>query len=596
MYPLETRELAVEAVAAGFSLTEAAELAGCSRTAVVNWAKAAGVAPPPRKKAVYLPFDRKMELVARLEAGERAADLAAEAGVTAAAVSGWRRRLREEGALSLMTDSDIAARAPEPREAPSELEELRARCEELELRNAVLEGTIDILKKDPGADLSALTAAERAALADRLRGRFGLRAALAALSLPRSTFYDRLAAASAPDPYAALRPLVRAAFEASGGAYGYRRVRAELARGAGAPQRARGAAGLDPARPVAVSEKVVRRIMAEEGLRARAPRAARYSSYAGEEGRAAAPNLLLVDAGRDLHDFSAAAPGEVLVTDITEFRLPDDPRKVYLSPAVDLFDGDVAAFSVGTSPSKALVAEMLAGAVAAAGGGFTLHSDRGWHYRTPDWVRACGEAGVERSMSRKGHSPDNAACEGFFGRLKVEFFHGRDWRGVSAERFAAELAEWIRWYREGRLKAFDEGGRKVYDTIAGRRSVSATAKSAERATLSRRRRPRFPAGGATALWPPALPRAAAQGALDRGVVEVRGPDLNLQRRGALGVPGRDRPARDLPSAELREPDRHGDVLCAERGQPPRGVGGPHDCPLSGSPSPSAASASRSFMR
>lgn len=123
MYPLETRELAVEAVAAGFSLTEAAELAGCSRTAVVNWAKAAGVAPPPRKKAVYLPFDRKMELVARLEAGERAADLAAEAGVTAAAVSGWRRRLREEGALSLMTDSDIAARAPEPREAPSELEE-----------------------------------------------------------------------------------------------------------------------------------------------------------------------------------------------------------------------------------------------------------------------------------------------------------------------------------------------------------------------------------------------------------------------------------------------------------------------------------------
>ncbi len=412
MYPLETRELAVEAVAAGFSLTEAAELAGCSRTAVVNWAKAAGVAPPPRKKAVYLPFDRKMELVARLEAGERAADLAAEAGVTAAAVSGWRRRLREEGALSLMTDSDIAARAPEPREAPSELEELRARCEELELRNAVLEGTIDILKKDPGADLSALTAAERAALADRLRGRFGLRAALAALSLPRSTFYDRL---------------------------------------------------------VAVSEKVVRRIMAEEGLRARAPRAARYSSYAGEEGRAAAPNLLLVDAGRDLHDFSAAAPGEVLVTDITEFRLPDDPRKVYLSPAVDLFDGDVAAFSVGTSPSKALVAEMLAGAVAAAGGGFTLHSDRGWHYRTPDWVRACGEAGVERSMSRKGHSPDNAACEGFFGRLKVEFFHGRDWRGVSAERFAAELAEWIRWYREGRLKAFDEGGRKVYDTIAGRR-------------------------------------------------------------------------------------------------------------------------------
>ena len=158
-----------------------------------------------------------------------------------------------------------------------------------------------------------------------------------------------------------------------------------------------------------------------------------------------------------------------MVTDVAEFRLPDDARKVYLSPVIDLYDGDVVCFSAGTSPSKALVSEMLAGAVAAAGGGFTLHSDRGWHYRTPDWVAACGAAGVTRSMSRKGHSPDNAACEGFFGRLKVEFFHGRDWSGWTAERFIAELSSYIRWYREGRLKAFREGGRTVYDTIRGRR-------------------------------------------------------------------------------------------------------------------------------
>ena len=77
---------------------------------------------------------------------------------------------------------------------------------------------MDILKKDPGADPSDLTRAERAALAESLRAEFGLARVLAALSLPRSTFYHRLAAASAPDPYAALRPLVRAEFEASGGA------------------------------------------------------------------------------------------------------------------------------------------------------------------------------------------------------------------------------------------------------------------------------------------------------------------------------------------------------------------------------------------
>ena len=234
--------------------------------------------------------------------------------------------------------------------------------------------------------------------------------------------------ASPRDRDADIRDRVVRIFREGSGCWGYRTVWARLRR-----------------EGVRASEKRVARVMREEGLEVvyNKRRARGYSSYAGEEGRAAAPNLLLVAAGRDLHDFSAAAPGEVLVTDITEFRLPDDPRKVYLSPAVDLFDGDVAAFSVGTSPSKALVAEMLAGAVAAAGGGFTLHSDRGGHYRTPDWVRACGEAGVERSMSRKGHSPDNAACEGFFGRLKVEFFHGRDWSGWSPGEFIEALGAWV---------------------------------------------------------------------------------------------------------------------------------------------------------
>ena len=450
MYPKETRELALEALRLGFSVREAAELAGCSRRSVRTWrAKVAG--PRPRKAPVYLPLERKMELVARYEAGERAADLAAEAGVTGPAVTGWARRLREEGALALVTDDEVRARAPEPAEPPSELEALRARCEELELENAILAGTVEILKKDPGADPSALTAAERAALAESLRGRFGLPRVLAALSLPRSTFYHRLSRAAA-DRDAGIRALVAEEFRASGGRYGYRRVHAAL--------RARG---------VVASEKRVRRVMREEGLEAARPRRRRYSSYAGEEGRACAPNLLLVDASRDLHDFSAAAPGETMVTDVTEFRLPDDARKVYLSPVIDLYDGDVVSFSAGTSPSKALVSEMLAGAVAAAGGGFTLHSDRGWHYRTPDWVAACGSAGVTRSMSRKGHSPDNAACEGFFGRLKVEFFHGRDWSGWRAEEFIAELSSYIRWYREGRLKAFREGGRTVYDTIRGRR-------------------------------------------------------------------------------------------------------------------------------
>ena len=52
-----------------------------------------------------------------------------------------------------------------------------------------------------------------------------------------------------------------------------------------------------------------------------------------------------------------------------------------------------------------------------------IHSDRGCHYRWPDWIHMVVQAGSVRSMSRKGCSPDNSACEGFFGRLKLSLIH-----------------------------------------------------------------------------------------------------------------------------------------------------------------------------
>ncbi len=63
----------------------------------------------------------------------------------------------------------------------------------------------------------------------------------------------------------------------------------------------------------------------------------------------------------------------------------------------------------------------------------------------------------------------HAAAEGFFGRLKNEFFHGRDCSGVGAEEFMARLDAWMEHYRSGGLRAFREDGRWVYDTIDGRR-------------------------------------------------------------------------------------------------------------------------------
>ena len=56
-----------------------------------------------------------------------------------------------------------------------------------------------------------------------------------------------------------------------------------------------------------------------------------------------------------------------------------------------------------------------------------------------------------RSMSRKGRSCDNARMEGFFGTLKSEFFHPRDWSGVDRDGFMVELHRWLKWFRSGRI-------------------------------------------------------------------------------------------------------------------------------------------------
>lgn len=160
--------------------------------------------------------------------------------------------------------------------------------------------------------------------------------------------------------------------------------------------------------------------MREEGLRVVcARRRGRRSSYAGEASPAP-PSLVA-------RDFRAGAPDELWLTDITKFGLQSG-GEAYLSVVPDCFDGMPAAWSAGTSPTAELANSSLLKALARrrAGARAVVHSDRGGHYRWPGWVSICEGAGLVRSMSAKGCSPDNAACEGFFGRLKNEFFYHGD--------------------------------------------------------------------------------------------------------------------------------------------------------------------------
>ena len=122
---------------------------------------------------------------------------------------------------------------------------------------------------------------------------------------------------------------------------------------------------------------------------------------------------------------------------------------------IDCFDGLVISWTIGTRPDADLVNTMLDVAVETVAGNSkrpVVHSDRGAHYRWPGWLSRIADAKLIRSMSRKGCSPDNAACEGFFGRLKTELFYPRNWQSTSIEQFIQALDSYIRWYNEKRIK------------------------------------------------------------------------------------------------------------------------------------------------
>ena len=214
------------------------------------------------------------------------------------------------------------------------------------------------------------------------------------------------------------------AFADSKGRYGYRRIKAVLKTG--------------------VSEKVVRRIMAEEGLVAHVPKRRRYSSYEGETTPAPAN---LVD-----RDFTAERPNEKWLTDITEIKARDG--KVYLSPMIDCHDGKIVAYTAGFHPNAELANRMLAEAAETLPDNArpVVHSDRGCHYRWPGWLELMERYGLTRSMSAKGCSPDNAAAEGFFGRMKTESVYPEHWEKRTRDEVLVLIDEYIHWYNHERIK------------------------------------------------------------------------------------------------------------------------------------------------
>ncbi len=304
-----------------------------------------------------------------------------------------------------------------------EINQLKAQIQDMQLEIDILKETINVLKKDPDIDQSALSNREKAVIIDVLKNRYSLPLLLQKLQLSKSSYYYQEQSLKKEDKYTLLRVRVIELFTENKGRYGYRRIHALLKR-----------------ENIIVSEKVIRRIMKEEQLVVKIKRTRKYNSYQGEISPAV-DNLIN-------RNFSASKPNEKWLTDITEFAIP--AGKVYLSPIVDCFDGLLVNWNISTSPDALLVNSMLddAAKLLSVGEKPIIHSDRGVHYRWPGWIDRMEKNGFIRSMSKKGCSPDNSACEGVFGRIKNEMFYNADWSGVNISEFIGILNDYLYWYNE----------------------------------------------------------------------------------------------------------------------------------------------------
>jgi len=249
------------------------------------------------------------------------------------------------------------------------------------------------------------------------------------LGVPRSSFYAwRTQVVTETATAARRRQLgehVARVFAAGRGAYGCRRVAAQLNR---------------EGHPCSVG--LVADLMREFGLRACQPRAYRRTTVPGEH-PLASPDL--ID-----RDFTAQQPGTRLVGDITYIKTGEG--WLYLATVIDLATRMVVGWQLAEHMRTSLVVDALQMAITHGHirPGAVFHSDHGAQYTSTAYNRFCAVKRVRTSLGRTGVCWDNAAAESFFAVLKNEMYHRETFTTRARARFA--VADYIEvFYNRQRL-------------------------------------------------------------------------------------------------------------------------------------------------
>jgi putative transposase len=238
--------------------------------------------------------------------------------------------------------------------------------------------------------------------------------------MARSSYYYHLKTKSVLSKHDDATAQIKRIYHGHKGRYGYRRITLQMKN-----------------EGIVINHKTVFKLMRSLGLRSLIRRK-KYRSYRGEIGTIA-PNLLQ-------RDFKSNQPCLKWATDITEFKVKD--KKLYLSPVIELFNGEIISYSISESPNFKQVSDMLNSAFKKIGRNtkLILHSDQGWQYQMKKYQSMLKEKGITQSMSRKGNCLDNAVIENFFSIIKSELFYLNKYNDID------ELKKDIKYYNNDRIK------------------------------------------------------------------------------------------------------------------------------------------------
>ncbi|RKQ18903.1 IS3 family transposase [Ureibacillus endophyticus] len=339
----------------------------------------------------------------------------------------WRNQLEEQGLVAFQLETKERSSMNKKINEKNKDSVTEVSVEELQAELQQLRMEVKYLKKPEclSSTQNIITNQDKAQIVYELRNEFPVKELLKRADLPRSTYYYHVKQMGKPDPDADLKREIKAIFDEHEGRYGYRRIRDELRN-----------------RRQKVNHKKVQRIMKELGLKCLV-RMKKYRSYKGTVGKIA-PNHLN-------REFTAEQPNEKWVTDITEFKLFGE--KLYFSPVLDLFNGEIITYTIGPRPTYSLVSDMLDQALERLPEDHQLlmHSDQGWHYQMKQYRETLQEKGITQSMSRKGNCYDNSVMENFFGIMKSEILYLKEFESI--EHFKLELEKYIEYYNNKRIKA-----------------------------------------------------------------------------------------------------------------------------------------------